>query len=105
MVLRWFEDYSRTAPESANKSLDLLRQILNYAISCGHVEANPAKGIRRNPGRKFTRFLSREEIVRLHRVLDRYAEGSQSEAEQAEIVRLLLFTGCRKSEIVRLHRD
>ena len=64
-----------------------------------------ARGIKRNPGRKLTRFLSREEIARLHRVLDRYAEGSRSQAQQTDIIRLLLLTGCRMGEIVRLRRD
>ena len=105
MALRWFEDYSRTAPGNANKALGLLRQILNHAVACGHIGANPVRGIRRNPGRKMTRFLSREEIARLHRVLDRYAEGSASEAQQVDIIRLLLLTGCRKSEIVYLRRE
>ncbi|MYE59807.1 MAG: tyrosine-type recombinase/integrase [Alphaproteobacteria bacterium] len=105
MVLRWFEGYSRTAPGGANKALDLLRGILYHAIVCGHIETNPTRGIKRNPGRKLTRFLSREEIARLHRVLDRYAEGSRSQAQQTDIIRLLLLTGCRKGEIVRLRRD
>ncbi len=102
MVLRWFEDYSRRAPGCANQALKLLRQILDYAIACGHVAVNPTRGIRRNPGRKLTRFLSREEIRRLHSVLDRYAQGSLSQAQQADTIRLLLLTGCRKMEIVRL---
>ncbi len=105
MTLDWFEACSRTVPGAANAALDLLRQILNHACACGHIGANPARGIRRNPGRKMTRFLSRDEIGRLHRVLDRYAEGSTSEAQQADIIRLLLLTGCRKSEIVRLRRE
>ena len=104
-VLRWFEDYSRTAPGSANQALKLLRQILNHAIACGHIDTNPARGIQRNPARKLTRFLSRDEIARLHRVLDRYADGSRSEAQQADIIRLLLLTGCRKNEIMHLCRD
>ena len=105
MTLSWFETCSRTAPGAANEALNLLRQILNHAVSCGHIEANPARGIRRNPGRKLTRFLSREEIARLHRVLDRHAGSSRSHAQQADIIRLLLLTGCRKNEIVRLRRD
>ena len=105
MALGWFEAASRTAPGTANLALALLRQILNHAIACGHIGTNPARGIRRNPGRKMTRFLSREEIARLHRVLDRYAEGSVSQAQQADIIRLLLLTGCRKSEIVYLRRE
>jgi len=105
MALGWFESYSRTAPGNANKALALLGQILDHAITCGHIGTNPARGIAHNPDRKLTRFLSREEIARLHHVLDRHEGGSAYEAQQADIVRLLLLTGCRKSEIVRLRRD
>ncbi len=105
MALGWFEDYSRTAPGCANQALKLLRQILDHAIACGHVAVNPTRGICRNPGRKLTRFLSREEIRKLHGVLDRYAQGSLSQAQQADTIRLLLLTGCRKMEILRLRRD
>jgi len=105
MALGWFEAASRTAPGTANHALSLLRQTLNHAVACGHIGTNPVRGIRRNPGRKMTRFLSREEISRLHRVLDRYAGGSPSQAQQADLVRLLLLTGCRRNEIVRLRRE
>ena len=104
-VLRWFEACSRTAPGTGNAALDLLGHILNHALALGHVGTNPTRGIERNPGRKMTRFLSREEIARLHRVLDRHAEGSRSEAQQADTIRLLLLTGCRKGEILRLRRE
>ena len=105
MALGWFEACSRTAPGAANAALALLRQILNHAVACGHIGVNPVRGIRRNPGRKMTRFLSREEIARLHHVLDRYAQGTVSQAQQADIIRLLLLTGCRKGEIVYLRRE
>ena len=105
VALGWFEDYSRTAPGGANRALDLLRQILNHAIACGHVEVNAASGIRRNPEARRTRFLAREEIARLHLVLDRHAGGPASQVQQADIIRLLLLTGCRKNEIVRLRRE
>ncbi|MCY4470223.1 MAG: tyrosine-type recombinase/integrase, partial [Thiotrichales bacterium] len=102
MVVRWFDAYSATAPGGANRVLDILRQILNQAVACGHIATNPARSIRRNRRAKLTRFLSREEIRRLHRVLDCHAERSESARQQADIIRLLLLTGCRKSEIVRL---
>ena len=105
MALRWFETYSSTAPGTANVALDLLGQIFRHARACGHIAADPVKGVARNPVRKHTRFLSREEIARLHRVLDRYAQGTASQAQQADIVRLLLLTGCRRGEIVRLRRE
>ncbi len=98
-VTRWFDEYSRSAPGGANRALSLLRQILNHAAGYGHLQTNPARGIKRNPRPKLTRFLSREEIRRLHRVLDRYADARASHARQADIIRLLLLTGCRKSEI------
>ena len=45
MALGWFEACSRTAPGSANHALALLRQILNHAVACGHIAANPVRGI------------------------------------------------------------
>ncbi len=99
-VRNWFDRYSRTAPGGANRGLDVLRQIMNFATACGHVEANPAEGIRRNRRPALTRFLSREEIARLHGVLD--AQTRKGSRQQADIVRLLLLTGCRKSEITGL---
>ena len=102
MVVRWFDAYSSTAPGGANRVLDVLRQILNHAVTCGHIETNPARNIRRNRGAKLTRFLSREEIRRLHRELDNHAHRSESARQQVDIIRLLLLTGCRKNEIVRL---
>ena len=44
--------------------------------------------------------LRREEIARLHKVLD--AQTRSGGRQQADIVRLLLLTGCRKSEITGL---
>ena len=101
-VVRWFDAYSRTAPAGANRALDDLRQIFNHAIACGHIETNPACAIPRNRTAARTRFLSREEVRRLHQALDRHAQRSESKRQQADIIRLLLLTGCRKNEIVRL---
>ena len=101
-VTRWFDEYSRTAPGGANHALDLLRRILNQAVACGHLQTNPARGMKRNPRPKLTRFLSREEIRRLHRALDDFVHARPSRTRQADIIRLLLLTGCRKSEIVNL---
>ena len=99
-VRRWFEAFSRTAPVNANRGLDVLRQIMNFAIARGHTDANPAAGIVPNRRPKLTRFLSREEIARLHRVLD--GQAGRGNRQQAEVIRLLLLTGCRRGEIVRL---
>jgi len=101
-VERWFDAMSRKAPGAANTALAMLRQIMNAAKAAGHVANDPVAGVRPNPGRKMTRFLSAEEIIRLHRTLDRLVEERLSRRPQADVIRLLLLTGCRKSEILTL---
>ena len=107
-VTKWFDDYSRAAPGNANHSLQVLRQVFNHAAACGQVVSSPARTIKPNPRKKVTRFLSREELDRLHRALDRRAIAKRtrrSQLQQIDVIRLLLLTGCRKNEIVRLRRD
>ncbi len=100
-VLNWFERYSLTAPGGANRTLDILKQIFNYAIECGFIQNNPTNGLKRNPRLRLTRFLSRAEIHQLHEILDSHC-GRNSGQQQVDIIRLLLFTGCRKGEIIHL---
>ena len=101
-VARWFDEYSRTAPSGANHALSLLRQILNHAIDCCYLQTTPARGVKRNPSPKRNRFLSRDEVRRLHRALNRQARERPSRARQADVIRLLLLTGCRRGEILTL---
>ena len=101
-VESWFHGYSQTAPGGANWTLDLLRQILNFGIACGHVMTNPARDVRKNRRTPMTRFLSREEVRRLHEALDAASRSGPSERQQADILRLLLLSGCRKGEILNL---
>ena len=98
-VIAWFDRYSGIAPGSANHALGTLRQILNHARAHGHLDVNPATGIRRNPQRRFNRFLSRNETCRLHAELDRLVAERPARAVQADVIRLLCYTGCRLSEI------
>ena len=41
-VRRWFDTYSRTAPGGANHTLDLLRQIMNFAVACAGQKSTAA---------------------------------------------------------------
>ena len=101
-VLLWFDAYSQTAPGGANYAFGILHRILNFAVACGHLDATPTRGIRTNRRRALTRFLSRDEVRRLHRALDEHASKGASQSQQADIIRLLLLTGCRKSEVLTL---
>ena len=100
-VCRWFDAYSRTAPGGANRDLDTLRAICRHAVEAGVIAADPTRRTDRNPRRPVTRYLDRAEIARLHEALDAY-RGRRGAQQQVDIIRLLLLTGCRKSEIVRL---
>lgn len=99
-VQDWFERYSETAPGGANSALRLLRQSLKFAMERGLIDSSPAASVLPNRRPRLTRFLSRDEIRRLNQALDRHAGGRRG--MQADIIRLLLLTGARKSEIVRL---
>ena len=101
-VLRWFDTYSQTAPGGANLALGVLRQILNFAMACGHIDFNPANVVKSNRRTALTRFLSHDELRRLHHALDACARKGPSAKQQADIIRLLLLTGCRKREILTL---
>ncbi|MXW87568.1 MAG: tyrosine-type recombinase/integrase [Boseongicola sp. SB0673_bin_14] len=98
-VQAWFDRRSVEAPGNANKGLALLRRILNHAVSGGLISANPAGRTRMNPRPRLTRFLSAEEIIRLHEALDQCVAERPAWERQADVLRLLLHTGCRKSEI------
>ena len=98
-VIARFDSYSVGAPGGANRALDTLCQILHHAGVHGHLKVNPASGIRRNPQRRFNRFLSRDEATRLHVELDRLVAERPERAAQADVIRLLYYTGCRCSEI------
>lgn len=100
-VHAWFDRYSQTAPAGANRVLDVLRQIFNYAIECGHMDSNPTQSVRHNPRPRVTRFLSEDEVTRVHAALDAH-RGRGSGQQQVAIIRLLLLTGCRKGELVHL---
>ena len=64
--------------------------------------SNPCRGIERYRRKGRERFLSDEEIRRLSAVLSVRAERRSSEVAA---VRVLLLTGCRKSEMLALRRS
>ncbi len=99
-VQRWFASLHAT-PVAADRSAPVLSVILRQAEVYGYRAegSNPCTGIRRYRRRNRERFLNDDEMRRLSRVLD--ARLSQQPLLVA-VVRLLLLTGCRKSEILTL---
>ena len=99
-VQRWFASLHEV-PVAADRSAPILSVIMRQAEVYGYRPegSNPCVGIKRYRRQGRERFLSAAETRRLGEVLTR------REAEQPQVVaiiRLLLLTGCRKSEIVTL---
>ena len=86
---------------TASRTVGLLGAIYTYAIACEIVELNPCRGIKRFPDRKCMRFLSQQEIVRLGSALRKATEEGEN-LKAVAIIKLLTFTGARKSEIEKL---
>lgn len=83
---------------TANHYLILVRRMLNLAIKWGLLEKNPASGVdkfKEPPHRE--RYLTKEELPRFLRSLD-----LQDDRLSVAAIKLLLFTGCRKGEILGL---
>lgn len=91
-------------PAKANQVLGTLSFMYELAETWGYVTGayNPCRGVKRYPGRRRARFLTDRELDRLGHVLaDSQAQSTTSRSAIAAL-RLLLLTGCRKNEIVRL---
>lgn len=91
-------------PTMANKVVDLLSRLFNMAELWGIAPegGNPCRFVRKYKEPPRERFLSDDEFRRLGRVLaDVEAEGKVQPSAVAAF-RLLMLTGCRKSEILTL---
>ena len=85
----------------AAQCVTLLGILFAFAVKRGLRNDNPAYGIEKPPVRKMQRLLSEQEITRLAVALDAEAFASGNPFPTAAI-KLLLFTGCRSSEIMKL---
>lgn len=87
-----------TSATTANHHLTLVNRMLSLAVKWGLLEKNPAAGLdkfKEPPHRE--RYLTKEELPRFLKALD-----DQEDRLSVAAIRLLLFTGCRKSEILSL---
>ena len=99
-VQRWFTSLSAT-PVAADRSMPILSVILKEAELMGYRRegSNPCRGIRRYRRKGRERFLSNEEI---RRIAARLAVHEAELPLEVAAIRLLMLTGCRKSEVVTL---
>jgi len=85
----------RATPHRANRTLSMLSKMFNLAVGWGVRPDNPARGVQRFQESPRQRFLKPDELQRLMVVLDSYPNR-----QAAAAVRLLLWTGARKAEVL-----
>lgn len=98
---------------TASRATAILGAMLTFALDRGLIPLNPARGVKLHPTTRRERFLSAEEMGRLGEALDAAETPSKpapspeatfaaEAAPSVAAIRLLILTGCRKSEIVTL---
>ncbi|MCH7540791.1 MAG: tyrosine-type recombinase/integrase [Proteobacteria bacterium] len=101
-VVKFHQDM-RAKPGAANRCLALLSKMFNLAETWGLRPdwSNPTRHVEKYREKKIERFLSEAELARLGAVLAK-AERSEEHPSVVAAVRLLIFTGCRRAEILKL---
>ncbi len=102
-----FHQNLRHTPIQANRCLQFLSKAFNLAEVWGLRTdgTNPCRHIKKYPEKKRERYLTKDDLARLGEVL-RQSEQEGIESQSAiNALRLLIFTGCRLSEIMTLKWD
>jgi integrase len=92
---------TRGGKGAAAQCVLLVGSIMGFAKDRGLRGDNPAHGVRKALVRKMERFLSESEIARLAEALD-FDETATGNPFPTAAIRLLMLTGCRRSEIIGL---
>lgn len=94
-------------PVQANNVIITLSQIYTKAQDWGIVAegTNPCSHVELYRQRKRERFLTEAEFKRLGRVLEEAGENGGATPQAIAAIRLLILTGCRRGEILRLRWD
>jgi integrase len=99
----------KATPYQANRVLALLSTI--YSRTEGELRRgrpdwlNPCRGVNRFKEEKRRRYLAPAELARLGEALSVAEAKGLAEPEAIAAIRLLIFTGCRRSEILSLEWD
>ena len=91
-------------PYQANRLLAMMRKFFNWSEdrAIRPRGSNPCKGIEQYSEQRRERFLSQDEIGQLGTALRAAEEANSITPSAAAAIRLLLLTGCRRDEILKL---
>ena len=94
-------------PSAANQVVNTLSAMFTMGETWGVVPEgiNPCVSVARYRARRRERFLTEAEFTRLGRVLSEMEMQGEISSHAAVAIRLLMLTGCRRNEILRLRWD
>lgn len=87
-------------PYQANRVLALLSKMFSLAIGWGWKDENPVSGLQHYPEVKRDRWLNEKELQKLWDALDQYPQHITT-----YVLKLLILTGSRKSEVLNATWD
>ncbi|MFN4175537.1 tyrosine-type recombinase/integrase [Phenylobacterium sp.] len=83
-------------------TLAVLGACYQFGIETGRVAHNPVRGVKRFKINRRERYLSERELAAFGEALAAFEREDPRMQVMADAVRLLIFTGCRKNEILTL---
>lgn len=94
----------RKTPYQANRTLAVMSAMFGWAERVGIRErgTNPCIGIRKFKEERRERFLSLDELAGIGDALDQCDRNNDENVYAIAAIRLLIFTGCRRDEILTL---
>lgn len=98
-ALRVLRDRKEGLPEAANTRVKVLRQVFAWAVEEEHIEENPARDLKRLRNRTGGHHTWTTD--ELGKYIERHPLGTKAHLAFC----LFLFSGCRRSDVVRLGRQ
>lgn len=92
----------RGGPGIARSAIMSLSSCLSWAVDQEILDANPVLRVKKEKPRMRERFLSNAEVARLFETLDAFEHTKTLNGAFADMIRMLLLTGARKTEIQAL---
>ncbi|MDR2337100.1 MAG: tyrosine-type recombinase/integrase [Deltaproteobacteria bacterium] len=86
-----------------NRTAAILSVVFSFAERVGYMPrgSNPCFGIKKEKEFKRKRYPTYEELQHLGKILNEYEEYGGNYTKEVRIIKLLLYTGARKSEIIK----
>ncbi|NVJ98367.1 MAG: tyrosine-type recombinase/integrase [Alphaproteobacteria bacterium] len=99
-ISRLHRTITKDTPIRANRVVALLSKMFSLSVQWGYRKDNPCIGVKKNPEEKRERYLTTDEMERLHKAL-----ADHRNQNMANVVRILLLTGARRGEVLNATWD